>query len=101
MTSQAWTARRRPHWEAVRRFLYDRGTELRLAGPRSLRIAIGTVPLLLVAASVEAFVSPSAMPPLMKGLVSASLGLALVAYLGFFGTETGARGSKVTRAGGA
>jgi hypothetical protein len=44
-------------------------------------MVLGTIPLLFVAGSLEGFVSPSNLPPVVKNLVSATLGLALILYL--------------------
>jgi uncharacterized membrane protein SpoIIM required for sporulation len=51
------------------------------AGSLAVRMVLGTIPLLLVAGSLEGFVSPSNLPPVVKYLVSGTLGLALIFYL--------------------
>jgi hypothetical protein len=44
-------------------------------------IMIGCVPLLMVAGTIEAFISPSSLPIWLKLLVSAGTGVALYSYL--------------------
>jgi uncharacterized membrane protein SpoIIM required for sporulation len=50
------------------------------AGARSVRLVLGTIPMLLVAGFIEGFVSPSNLPPATKFLLSAALGTLLVLY---------------------
>ncbi len=58
-----------------------RGVSLARAGALSVKMLLGTIPLLLVAGLMEGFVSPSDLPPAVKFSVSAILGVALVFYL--------------------
>lgn len=51
------------------------------AGARSVRLLLGTIPLLLIAGFVEGFVSPTSLPPHLKFLLAAGLGTLLVMYL--------------------
>jgi uncharacterized membrane protein SpoIIM required for sporulation len=51
------------------------------AGARSVRLVLGTIPLLLVAGFVEGFVSPTDLHPAVKFLLSGALGTLLVFYL--------------------
>src|SRR5262249_8430168 len=51
------------------------------AGAKSVRLVLGTIPLLLIAGLVEGFVSPTKIAPGMKFLLSAALGTLLVLYL--------------------
>lgn len=51
------------------------------AGARSVRLVLGTIPLLLVAGFVEGFVSPTDLNPAIKFLLSGALGTLLVLYL--------------------
>ncbi len=60
---------------------YSRAVELRLAARRSVRIVVGTIPMLLIAATVEAFISPSDLPGWTKASLGAVLGLAYLAYI--------------------
>jgi uncharacterized membrane protein SpoIIM required for sporulation len=54
-----------------------------LCGAESIRLVAGTVPLLLVAGFIEAFLSPSAAPVAVKFSVGATLFSLLVFWLGF------------------
>jgi uncharacterized membrane protein SpoIIM required for sporulation len=60
---------------------YSRRIELRIQGRRSVRLAAGTVPVLLVAAGVEGFISPSNLPPSVKCLTALLLALAFLVYV--------------------
>jgi uncharacterized membrane protein SpoIIM required for sporulation len=60
---------------------FSRSAELGLAARRSVQIAVGTIPMLLIAATVEAFVSPSSLPGWAKATLGAVLGLAYLAYI--------------------
>jgi uncharacterized membrane protein SpoIIM required for sporulation len=51
------------------------------AGARSVRLVLGTIPLLFVAGVVEAFVSPTGLPARVKFLLAAGLATLLVLYL--------------------
>ena len=55
------------------------------AARQSLRLFGGVVPLLIVAGLIEGFVSPTALPPVTKFLIGASLAALLAAYLGLAG----------------
>lgn len=60
---------------------YRRRAELRLKGRHSVQIMIGIVPILLVAGTIEGFVSPSSLPGVAKAMLGLSLGLGLLAYI--------------------
>ena len=60
---------------------YRRGVELRLKGRTSIQIVVGIIPLLLVAGAVEAFVSPSGIPGVVKAALGLCLGLSLVGFV--------------------
>jgi uncharacterized membrane protein SpoIIM required for sporulation len=60
---------------------YRRLIELRFQARRSVQIMIGIVPVLLVAALIEAFVSPTQLPGWVKAVLGLSLFLALLAYI--------------------
>jgi uncharacterized membrane protein SpoIIM required for sporulation len=71
------------------------------AGAQSVRLVLGTIPMLLIAGFVEGFVSPTDLHPGIKFLLAAALGTLLVLYLlrrgtpeeqlvGQSGAETGA-----------
>jgi hypothetical protein len=51
------------------------------AGARSVRLVLGTIPMLIVAGVVEAFVSPTTLPPQVKFLLAGGLATLLVLYL--------------------
>jgi uncharacterized membrane protein SpoIIM required for sporulation len=51
------------------------------AGARSVRLVLGTIPMLVIAGIVEAFVSPTSLPAGMKFLLAAGLAVLLVLYL--------------------
>jgi uncharacterized membrane protein SpoIIM required for sporulation len=51
------------------------------AGARSVRLVLGTIPMLLIAGLIEGFVSPTSIAPAMKFLLAAGLGTLLVLYL--------------------
>jgi uncharacterized membrane protein SpoIIM required for sporulation len=61
--------------------LLPRRDSLAQAGGRAAQLLLGTVPLLLVAGSIEGFISPSALPVSLKFLLAAVLFTALVVYL--------------------
>jgi hypothetical protein len=51
---------------------------MRLKGRRSVQIVVGIVPILLAAAVVEAFASPSNLPGPVKAFLSLALALGLL-----------------------
>jgi uncharacterized membrane protein SpoIIM required for sporulation len=51
------------------------------AGARSVRLVLGTIPLLVIAGVVEAFASPTSLPARMKFLLAGGLATLLVLYL--------------------
>ena len=54
---------------------------LRLRGREAIQLAMGCVPLLAIAGTIEGFISPAPIPPAMKYTVSAVTGISLYAYL--------------------
>jgi uncharacterized membrane protein SpoIIM required for sporulation len=60
---------------------YSRSVELRLAARRSVQVVAGTIPMLLIAASVEAFISPSQLPGWVKATLGGTLALAYLTYV--------------------
>jgi hypothetical protein len=58
-----------------------RRVALARAAALGVRLVLGTIPLLLVAGTMEGFVSPSNLPVPLKFAVSAALGGMLVLYL--------------------
>jgi uncharacterized membrane protein SpoIIM required for sporulation len=51
------------------------------SGAKSVRLVLGTIPILLIAGVVEGFVSPTSLPAGLKFLLAAALGTLLVLYL--------------------
>jgi uncharacterized membrane protein SpoIIM required for sporulation len=58
-----------------------RRESLARAGARSVRLVLGTVPMLLIAGLTEGFISPANLPAYVKFLLAAGLGTLLVLYL--------------------
>src|SRR5579862_3173615 len=54
---------------------------VRAAGTRAALIALGTMPLLVIAGTIEGFVTPSSLPPVAKLAVAPITGVLLAAYL--------------------
>ena len=73
--------------------LLPRRESLARAGKRAATLLMGTIPLLLIAGSVEAFFSPSTAPVSMKFLLAAVLFTALLTYLFRSGAEVTKSGS--------
>ncbi len=63
---------------------------LRAAGPDVARIILGAAIMLCIAAAIEAFWSPSGLPPPVKWGAAGILGILLAGYLGFAGRARGA-----------
>lgn len=61
--------------------IYSRRDALKRGATESIRLLAGTVPLLIIAGSLEGFLSPSAAPIAVKFLISAVLLLALSFWL--------------------
>lgn len=68
-------------WAVLHPGLLTRGAALRMAAQRAIVIMIGCVPLLLLAGTIEAFISPSQLPVWVKLAVSLGTGVALYSYL--------------------
>jgi uncharacterized membrane protein SpoIIM required for sporulation len=60
---------------------YPRSTELARDGRTSVQIIVGIIPILLLAGSVEAFISPSGIPGWAKALLGLVLAIALTSYV--------------------
>jgi uncharacterized membrane protein SpoIIM required for sporulation len=58
-----------------------RRAALAKAGARSVRLVLGTIPMLLIAGFIEGFVSPSNLPIPVKFALAAALGTLLILYL--------------------
>ena len=63
--------------------LLPRRESLARAGGRAARLLLGTIPMLIVAGVIEAFLSPSEIPAWMKYLFAAVMFAALTTYLSF------------------
>ena len=61
--------------------MMPRKESLRQAGNRGAKLLLGTIPLLVVAGVIEAFISPVEFATPLKFLLSAVLFTALVLYL--------------------
>ncbi len=60
---------------------YKRSVEIRQAGKASAQLLVGVIPMLLIAAIVEGFVSPSDLPAYLKVTLAVALFVAYVAYI--------------------
>jgi len=78
-------------WAIVHPGLLSRGAALRVAAERAVVIMLGCIPLLLIAGTIEAFVSPSDLPVWVKAAVSIGTGVALYSYLLGAGRDTTVR----------
>ncbi len=61
--------------------MLPRRESLTKAGGRASRLLLGTIPMLLVAGTIEGFFSPTKAPAAMKFLLAGALFAALIAYL--------------------
>ena len=61
--------------------LLPRRESLALGGGRAARLVLGTIPMLIVAGTIEGFLSPSDIAVPLKFLFAAVMFAALVAYL--------------------
>lgn len=60
---------------------------LRLRGRDAIMLVIGCIPLLVIAGTIEGFVSPAQIPPAIKFGIAALTGVALYSYLLLAGRE--------------
>lgn len=67
----------------------SRADALKTRGMDAIRLVMGCVPLLVVAAIIEGFISPAPISPLIKFSVAALTGIALYLYLFLAGREVG------------
>jgi uncharacterized membrane protein SpoIIM required for sporulation len=65
----------------------SRGDALRTRGLEAIRLIIGCVPLLIVAGTIEGFISPTPMNPIIKFGIGITTGIALYSYLLLAGRE--------------
>lgn len=68
-------------WALVRPGLLTRRTALTLAAQRAVVLLLGCIPLLVIAGTIEGFVSPSALPLAIKLAVAFGSGAAMYGYL--------------------
>jgi len=61
--------------------LLPRREALAEAGRQAVQLVLGIIPILVVAGTIEGFISPSPYPPGLKFLLGAGMGSALAAYL--------------------
>jgi hypothetical protein len=61
--------------------LLPRRESLALAGGRAARLVLGTIPMLIIAGTIEGFLSPSDIATPLKFLFAGVMFAALVAYL--------------------
>ena len=74
-------------WSVVRPGLLTRRAALVLAARRAAQLLLGCIPLLVVAGTIEGFISPSDLPLSLKIAVSLISGLLLYGYLLLAGRE--------------
>lgn len=86
-------------WAILHPGLLSRSAALRVAAQRAIVIMIGCVPLLMIAGTIEAFISPSNLPVWLKLAVSFGTGLALYSYLIGVGRQTAADSSEANPVG--
>jgi uncharacterized membrane protein SpoIIM required for sporulation len=80
-------------WAILQPGLLRRRDALALAARRALKLVIGCVPLLIIAGTIEGFLSPAEnVPWLVKWLVGIGSGLVMYAYLLLAGRNTPTRG---------
>ena len=79
-------------WAILHPGLLTRRTALVVATRRAALLLVGCVPLLVIAGTIEAFISPSDLPLAIKLVVSLLSGVLLYGYL-FFAGRTPTRGS--------
>lgn len=66
----------------------SRGESLARAGARSVRLVLGIIPLLIIAGTIEGFVSPTSLSPYLKFALAAALFTMLAMYLSSSKPET-------------
>jgi uncharacterized membrane protein SpoIIM required for sporulation len=65
----------------------SRGDALRTRGLEAIRLIVGCVPLLVVAGTIEGFISPAPISPIIKFSIGITTGIALYSYLLLAGRE--------------
>lgn len=74
-------------WSVVRPGLLTRRASLVLATRRAAHLLLGCIPLLVVAGTIEGFISPSGLPLAAKLIVALTSGVLLYGYLVLAGRE--------------
>ncbi|MCG8349896.1 MAG: stage II sporulation protein M [Chloroflexales bacterium] len=74
-------------WSILRPGLYTRRAALVIATNRAFQLLLGCVPLLVIAGTIEGFISPSELPLAVKLTVSLASGILLYSYLLLVGRE--------------
>jgi uncharacterized membrane protein SpoIIM required for sporulation len=65
----------------------SRADALKVRGMDAIRLVVGCIPLLIIAAIIEGFISPAPISPLIKYSIAIVTGIALYSYLFFAGRE--------------
>ena len=68
-------------WSLFRPGLLTRRAALSVAAHRAMVLLLGCIPLLVIAGTIEGFISPSSLPLAIKLLVALASGVALYSYL--------------------
>ncbi|MBC8161133.1 MAG: stage II sporulation protein M [Roseiflexaceae bacterium] len=68
-------------WSLFRPGLFSRRAALSIAAQRAMLLLLGCIPLLVIAGTIEGFISPSSLPVAIKLLVALLSGIALYGYL--------------------
>lgn len=68
-------------WSLIRPGLLTRRAALTLAAQRAMALLLGSIPLLVVAGTIEGFISPSSLPLALKLFVALTSGVLLYSYL--------------------
>lgn len=68
-------------WSVIRPGLLARRTALVLAARRAAQLLLGCIPLLVIAGTIEGFISPSELPLALKVAVSLASGVLLYGYV--------------------
>jgi uncharacterized membrane protein SpoIIM required for sporulation len=74
-------------WSVVRPGLLTRRSALVVAARRAAQLLLGCIPLLVIAGTIEGFVSPSDLPLALKLAISLASGVLLYGYLLLTGRE--------------
>jgi uncharacterized membrane protein SpoIIM required for sporulation len=61
--------------------LLSRRDSLAQAGAEAVRLVVGTIPILIIAGTIEGFISPSAMAPKLKFTLAAAIAVIFFCYL--------------------